>query len=97
MDAKGRPEEKAPVVHTTLRLDAVLFSTEGKKIILVELTVPWEEGCEEAFKRKYERYRDLVQDCRDKGWQTPYLNRVIEVGWKASQPNQPGNSETDRK
>lgn len=42
-------------VHTTLRPDAVLFSHTGKKIILVELTVPWEEGCEEAFERKSEK------------------------------------------
>ncbi len=41
------------VVHTTLRPDAVLFSTEGKKIILVELTVPWEG----AFESKSERYK----------------------------------------
>ncbi len=58
------------VVHTSWRPDAVLFYTEGKKIILVELTVPWEEGWEEAFERKSERYKGLVQDCRDKGWQT---------------------------
>lgn len=50
------------VVHTTLRRDADLFSTAGKKIILVELPVPWEEGCEEAFEGRAECYRDLVQD-----------------------------------
>lgn len=44
------------VIQTTLRPDAVLFSTVGKKIILVELTVLWEEGCEEAFERKSESY-----------------------------------------
>ena len=66
------------VVHTTLRPDVVLFSPEGKKIILVELTVPWEEGCEEAFERKSERYKDLVQDCRDKGWQAWLY--PVEVG-----------------
>ncbi len=53
------------VLQTTIRPDAVLFSTEGKKIILVELTVPWEEGCEETFERKSERFKGQVQDCRD--------------------------------
>jgi len=29
-----------------------MWSPEGKKIILMELTMPWEEGCEEAAERK---------------------------------------------
>lgn len=32
------------VVHTTLRSDIVLWSIKDQKIILVELTAPWEEG-----------------------------------------------------
>lgn len=32
----------------------------------MELTVLWEEGCEEAFERKSESYRDLMQGCRGK-------------------------------
>lgn len=36
------------VVQTTLRPDVVLWSEEAKKII-TELTVLWEEGCNEAF------------------------------------------------
>ncbi|KAL0148227.1 hypothetical protein M9458_056459 [Cirrhinus mrigala] len=56
-----------PVVQTTLRPDAVLWSEEAKKIILIELTVPWEEGCEQAFERKSAKYQDLLQDCRGKG------------------------------
>ncbi len=38
--------------------------------------MPWEEGWVEAFERKSERYKCLVQDCRDKGWQT----YPVEVG-----------------
>lgn len=42
MGDKGRPEERLQfpdVIYTTLRPDAVLFATEGKKIIVVEFTV----------------------------------------------------------
>ena len=41
------PEE----VHTALRPHIVLWSSKDQKVILVELTVPWEEGCDEAHER----------------------------------------------
>ena len=66
------------VVQTTLRPDAVLWSEEAKKIILIELTVPWEEGCEQAFERKSAKYQDLLHDCRGKGWQAWLF--PVEVG-----------------
>lgn len=65
-------------IHTSLRPYVVLFSAAEKKIILVELTVPWEEGCDKAFERKSERYSDLVHECREKGWQTWLY--PVEVG-----------------
>lgn len=34
------------VLSKTLKPDIVLWSPEGKKTIPMELTVPWEEGCE---------------------------------------------------
>ena len=37
------------VVHTNLRPDIVLWSSQGKKIVAIELTVPWEERCDEAY------------------------------------------------
>ena len=40
------------VVQTTLRPDIVLWSKTGKKLIVIELTVPWETWCEEAYERK---------------------------------------------
>ncbi|KAK0135439.1 Retrovirus-related Pol polyprotein from type-1 retrotransposable element R2 [Merluccius polli] len=66
------------VLSTTLRPDIVMWSLEGKKIILVELTVPWEENCEGAAERKKEKYQQLVLDCRDKGWTTWLM--AVEVG-----------------
>ena len=66
------------VVHTNLRPDIVLWSEKGRKIILVELTVPWEEGCGEAHERKTSKYQELLELCREKNW-TAWLFPV-EVG-----------------
>src|SRR4029434_2946241 len=43
----GRKLHFPQVVQTSLRPDMVIWSEEAKKIILIELTVPWEEGCGE--------------------------------------------------
>ena len=43
------------IVHTTLRPDIVLWSRTGKKLIAIELTVPWETGC---------GYTELMELCR---------------------------------
>lgn len=48
----GRMLQFPEVVRTPLRPDIVLWSAKDHKIILIELTVPWDEGCEEAHKRK---------------------------------------------
>ena len=56
------------VVHTQLRQDIVIWLESRKKIILIELTVPLEDNCDEAFERKSSKYADLVEDCRQNGW-----------------------------
>lgn len=66
------------VLSTTLRPDIIMWSPGREKIIMVELTVPWEEGCEEAAERKKAKYQQLVQDCRDKGWMAWLM--TVEVG-----------------
>ena len=40
------------IVETTLRPDIVLFSDSTKQVVLLDLTVPWEERMEEANERK---------------------------------------------
>ena len=40
------------VAITTLRPDIVLTSVASKQVILLELTVPWEDRMEEANERK---------------------------------------------
>ena len=63
------------VVQTTLRQDIVLWSKTGKKLIFIELTVPWETRCEEAYERKTAKYTELLDLCKEKGWLFP-----VEVG-----------------
>ncbi|XP_019641511.1 PREDICTED: uncharacterized protein LOC109482994 [Branchiostoma belcheri] len=58
--------------------ELVAQAKNGKKIVMIELTVPWEEGCEEANERKRAKYQDLLQQCRDKGWQAWLF--PVEVG-----------------
>jgi hypothetical protein len=55
------------IVQTTLRLDVVIRSTSQKSIIVIELTVPWEERCEEAHQRKSAKYEELVEMCVNNG------------------------------
>ena len=67
----------------------VLWSEEAKKIILIELTVPWEEGCEQAFERESAKYQDLLHDCRGKGWQAwlfPVEDSLLSQCGECSQP-----------
>ena len=66
------------IVHTTLRPDVVIWSVQAKKLIAIELTVPWEERCEEAHERKAAKYAELLDNCRKKDW-SAYLFPV-EVG-----------------
>ena len=66
------------IVHTNLRPDIVLWSQTGRKLIMIELTVPWETRCEEAFERKKGKYSDLLHQCKEKGWQASLF--PIEVG-----------------
>jgi len=58
------------VVQTSLRPDIVIWSTIPKMMILVELTVPWEERMDEANERKRSKYQELADLCREKGFST---------------------------
>ncbi|KAK3088588.1 hypothetical protein FSP39_020919 [Pinctada imbricata] len=46
----------------------VSSSTTVKKLIAIELTVHWEEICQEAHERKALKYADLMADCRQQNW-----------------------------
>ncbi|CAC5364749.1 unnamed protein product [Mytilus coruscus] len=65
-------------VQTTLRSDIVVWSQSSKMIVAIELTVPWEERCEEAYQRKKEKYTELMTTCRERGWKAWLF--PVEVG-----------------
>ena len=56
------------IVETSLKPDTVLVSQQSKTLVVIELTFPWEENCEETHERNSLKYTDLIADCKDKGW-----------------------------
>ena len=66
------------IICTNLRPDIVLYSRQGKCVILVELTVPWEDNLDEAHQRKAAKYAELVSNIEANGWRTYYFS--VEVG-----------------
>ena len=66
------------ITQTRLRPDIILVSEATKQLLLLELTVPWEERMEEAQKRKREKYQELVEECWRNGWRTRCM--AVEVG-----------------
>lgn len=49
-----------------------------RQVVLLELTVQWEDQMEEAFERKRAKFEELVGEYRSGGWRT--LCNSIEVG-----------------
>ena len=58
--------------------DIVIWSAALKKVVMIELTCPAEEGIEAARERKLGRYFQLKQDIANAGWVADLL--TIEVG-----------------
>lgn len=50
-------------LQTSLRPNIPLVSEASRQLVLLELTVPWEERMEEAHERKREKYQEVVEDC----------------------------------
>ncbi len=57
------------ITQSKLRPDIILVSEATKQLILLELTVPWEERME-VQERKREKYQELVEDCWRNRWMT---------------------------
>lgn len=66
------------ILTTNQRPDMVLWSLSTKQVLVIELTVPWEERIEEAHERKFLKYSDLQADCKAKGWKSHCF--PVEVG-----------------
>lgn len=58
----------ADLIHQLKFPDIVLWSVPARTVIMIELTVPWEEEVEAAHKRKKERYTKLSAACSEAGW-----------------------------
>lgn len=55
------------ITTTSLRPDIVIWSSLTKTVIMVELTIPWEDGFEVAFERKKDKYAELAATCVQSG------------------------------
>ena len=58
--------------------DIVIWSIKEKKVLVIELTVPFEENFNRAHQCKLEKYEDLREQCIRNGWITNVF--PIEVG-----------------
>ena len=77
-DVHQRSKSPQDITSTALRPDTVLYSKATKQVIMVGLTVPWEERMEEAYERKRAKYQYLVGECQQRGWRPWCL--PVEVG-----------------
>jgi hypothetical protein len=66
------------IVVTTQRPDMVLQDAVQRRLMIVELTVPWEANVQESHQRKKLRYEELRLACELKGWRTRCY--AVEVG-----------------
>ena len=77
-DLKTSLQFPVHIIQTEKRPDIVAWSDSKKSVLLIELTVPWEENREEAHERKKNHYESLHADCVEKGWICHVI--PIEVG-----------------
>ena len=78
MDLSQRLYFPPEIATTNLRPDLVLWSSSTKKVYIVDLTVPWEDAVEEAYKRKSLKYAELAADAEQRGWKAGVC--PVEVG-----------------
>ena len=72
-------EYKALFPIPTVKKPDIFFWNEDRKIVnLVELTVPHEDNMNAAADRKDERYRTLLEELEEAGWDATHY--PIEVG-----------------
>jgi hypothetical protein len=57
VDLKRQLRFPPEILSTKLRPDIVIWSSRGRKVILLELTVPCEELMEDVYNRKMAKYQ----------------------------------------
>ena len=72
--------ESHPIIikETRLRPDIVIHSASTQQLIMVELTIPYENRMEEAHIYKREKYLNLTKELRDAGYKAVVM--PVEVG-----------------
>ena len=68
------------IILTSSKPDLVIVdrSVTPPRLDLIELTVPWDSGADEARIRKQRRYASLVDDCKEAGFNC--TNTPLEIG-----------------
>ena len=66
------------IVVSGLHPDMTLLDREGRKIILGELTVLWEESIGDTWQRRLNRYEKLRVKIGERGWKVEAI--PFEVG-----------------
>ena len=77
-DLKTSLQFPVPIIQTEKWTDIVAWS-DSKSIILIELTVPWEENRAESHEQKKNHYETQHADCVEKGWICHGI--LFEVGY----------------
>ena len=65
-------------IPTSKKPDIVVWCPGRKVVMLVELTVPYEDNIEAAHIRKDDRYQKLLDECEEAGWEATHF--TVEVG-----------------
>ena len=78
VDLRRRLQFPGEITTTTLRPDIVLWSSKTRQVIMIELTVPWEENIQIANERKRTKYDELKASCEEAQWKAWCM--PIEVG-----------------
>ena len=66
------------VYLTAERPDLVIVDRSGKRVVIVELTIPFEQNFQKAYTRKAARYRLLIAGIEEQGFTCNYFS--FEIG-----------------
>ena len=72
------------VCATDLEPDGYLISKSSRSVVVVEMTVPWEENVNGWHRKKTKKYEDIRRDASKRNWKVYLL--VLEVGVRGVVP-----------
>ena len=79
-DLEGRRHYPQVLIESGKRPDLVLVSSSADAIILVELTVPWEDRLQYSTALKADKYADLSMDLEAKVYRTDLFPSRLAQG-----------------